>query len=98
MPPPPFDWTKLPDELHYLTEPAERYGEMGGDAEMLRFLQGADETQLADLAALAERIRLASHSARIHQWLEQYSITDHREAAAVYFLMLLLDLGGFDFE
>jgi len=44
------------------------------------------------------RIRLAGHSMRVNQWLDQYPITDHREAAAVYFLMLLLDLGGFDFE
>lgn len=97
-PPPPFDWTKLPDDLRYLAEPAERYGEIGSDADLVRFLEAADETQLASLAALAERIRLAGHLTRINQWLDQYSITDHREAAAVYFLMLLLDLAGFNFE
>lgn len=87
-----LDWNKLPESLRYLAGWAEVYGEYQFEGAILDFLQSrmtADErTELQELSRQYERDEEA-----INRWLDEYEITEHPEAALVYFTGGLLALG-----
>jgi hypothetical protein len=87
-----LDWSKLPPDLHYLAEPAARYGHIQFESRIMDFLEreatDADRTALRMLRPLVLRDENA-----IDAWIDQLGITKHREAALVYFLLHLLALG-----
>jgi len=92
------DWEKLPEPLHYLIHPAEKYGIYLADAAMINFLQHkATAEDLNELATTAERIRVNGDYERIIQWLKQYSMVDHREAYLVSNLVGVMDYADLDF-
>lgn len=83
-----LDWTKLPESLRYLAEPAEVYGGIQFEESVARFVQNATRTQLATLAEVANRVR--EDLGRINGWLDAHRMTEHPEAELVYFLLQLL--------
>lgn len=88
-----LDWNKLPVSLRYLASPAERYGAYQFDDKILNFLRSrmtVDER--AELQALGQRYNQDWEA--IDRWLDEYPMTEHREAGLVYFTGHLLGLGG----
>jgi succinate dehydrogenase flavin-adding protein (antitoxin of CptAB toxin-antitoxin module) len=89
----PLDWSKLPKGLEYLAEPAARYGALQFDGSIFDFLENqmspANRNELQELGRL-----MARDWDVINSWLDAYPMTEHREAALVYFTVHLLALGG----
>ncbi len=88
-----LDWSKLPSSLRYLAGPAERFGRLQFDDPIFEFLQEqmtVDEQ--AELSALSRRYEQDSQA--INHWLDEFSMTEHREAALVYFTGYLLAIGA----
>ena len=89
---------KLPPDLQYLIGPAEKFGGYQFDDQIAEFLDRATETEMEELAAIAERFRLNGHSQEFDAFLDQFPITDHEESARLYFLFGLIDAAGIDFS
>ncbi len=88
-----LDWTKLPDSLRYLAGPAEVYGEYQFEGAILDFLHSRMTPEERDeLQALARQYERDGEA--IERWLEEFPITQHREAALVYFTGNLLAMGA----
>lgn len=85
------DWSKLPEELHYLVEHAEYYGRMSDEDEVVDFVSSAEEDDLATVARLAEQIRAGGHMKQINAFLKKYPGAKHEESALLFTLTLLLD-------
>ena len=83
-----LDWQKLPEDLWYLASPAERYGVIQFDAEIDEFADAMDERARAELQAIAARVD--RNEKQIDGFLDEYSMTEHREAKLVYFLTYLI--------
>lgn len=88
-----LDWSKLPVPLRYLAEPAETYGSLQFDDPIYEFLQ--------DRMTPAEQVQLRELSQRydqdwdaINSWLDEFPMTEHREAGLVYFTGHLLATGA----
>src|SRR5215203_1303235 len=92
-----LDWSKLPASLTYLREPAEKYGAIQFESAIDEFLDQASQEEMNELRSLADRIRLNGDVDPINRWIDAYPFSEHEESARVYFLLLLLDLAGFDF-
>lgn len=88
-----LDWTKLPPELAYLAEPAAKYGALQFDDPIYEFLQGgmtpAEHSELIELGKL-----MSGDWDAIEKWLDAYPMTEHLEAARVYFTGHLMALGN----
>ena len=92
-PQPPLDWIKLPPHLRYLAGPAEVYGAIQFENKIYKFLkERMTPDERDELRAL--RQRYAQDGDAIDQWLDEFSMSVHREAALVYFTGNLLALGG----
>ena len=89
---------ELPCELAYLAEPAMRFGVYQFDNDIDRFLAHANDTELSQLAAIAERVRLNDHFPVVNDWLNDHEIDKHAEAANLYFLFGLMDAADMTFE
>jgi hypothetical protein len=88
---------QLPEELHYLVEPALRYHcETEWDA--FRRLDNLSERQLEELAGLAKRVLLHGHYSLVNKFLDRFEITDYKESAMLYFFFGLLDHAGLQFD
>ena len=87
----PLDWTKLPEELSYLIEPAEKYGVYQCSAEMGEFFENMTPEEEEELVRAYERIAVADHKQMIHEWLDGYPNTEHREASLVFWLLGVMD-------
>ncbi len=89
----PLDWTKRPADLRYLAGPVTRYGAFQFDNRILDFLENqmteAERGELRELGRLMARDWDA-----IRAWLDAHPMTEHREAALVYFTLHMLALGG----
>src|SRR5690349_17520799 len=92
-----LDWSTLPAELAYLSAPADKYGAIQFESAIDAYLDGAGEGEMDELGALAERIRLHRDLDATNEWIDRFPLTEHPEAARMYFLLLLLDLAGVDF-
>jgi hypothetical protein len=87
-----LDWDKLPPDLRYLAEPAARYGDIQFESRIMDFLER--EATDEDRAALrALRPQVLRDEAAIDAWIDRLGISQHREAAFVYFLLHLMALG-----
>lgn len=89
---------ELPDELSYLVESALEYGRFQLDEHIFNFLDSATPKQMQELASIAERVRLNDHYPAVNRFLDQYPITDHEQAACLYFLFGVLDHADLSFE
>jgi len=90
-------FTELPSDLHYLIGPAEKFGCNQFDDQIADFLDRATESEMDELAAVAERFRLSGHSHEFDAFLDRFPITDHQQSAQLYFLFGVIDAAGFDF-
>src|SRR5262245_7502108 len=88
-----LDWSKLPPHLSYLAQPSAKYGALQFDDPIYEFLQktmtSSERDELLELGKLMSRDWDA-----IERWLDEYSMTDHPEAARVYFTAHLMAIGN----
>lgn len=84
-----LNWSKLPTELRWLAEPAER---LQFDDPIYDFLRQLDPSGRDELRELGRRWGEAWPA--IDAWLKQYSMTVHPEASLVYFTGHLLGTGA----
>ena len=84
-----LDWTKLPAQLNYLAQPAERYGRFQFDNIIDDYLfnkmSKADVEELRNL-----RDRMAQDFDIIELWLDEFNMRIHPEARLVYFMRDLI--------
>ena len=89
-PPKPLDWSKLPESLAWIVEPAEKYGVYRFPAEVDEFytskITPEDRAELRRLAA-----KCKEHHGEIERFLSKHKMTEHEEAAFVSFFRDLLD-------
>jgi hypothetical protein len=88
----------LPPELQYLISPAKKFGQYQFDGQVDEFLDRATQSELEELASVAERFRLNRHSVAFDAFLDRYPITDHDQSALLCFLFGVIDAAGFDFS
>ena len=89
---------KLPDDLHYLIGPAMKYGRYQFDHHVFDFLDRATDGEMAELAAVAERVLLRDDYPRVNAFLDENEIAESEAAARLYFLFLVLDHAGLQFD
>ena len=87
-------FSQLPDELQYLAEPADKYGRFQFDADIVKFLESASESDIETLTRIAERYEWNQHDVKFQAFLDRYPITDHKQSAQLYFLFLVIDAAG----
>jgi hypothetical protein len=85
----PLDWSKLPANFKYLQDPAAKYGIYQFDADRERLGKELSDSELADLADLAERVRQPGEMERIYEWRMQYR--GHPEPILVQWLVQILN-------
>jgi hypothetical protein len=90
--PPPvmLDWSKLPEELRYVREPAMKYGKLWHPDHRARFARRMTRAEHKELKALAKRVRSTGDIERICEWERQYSALDHPEAQLTMVLLAVL--------
>ena len=81
LPPERLDWSKLPPELAYLRKPAMKYGVYQFHEDRDRLREEMTQEIMAELIALARRIRAPGELERISQW--QVAAGDVREQTLV---------------
>lgn len=89
-----LNWAKLPPELAYLAEPAEKYGKHQFHEQIVAFLERMTEEEYEELRLVNSRT--INDSDKIDAFLDRYRLSEHKEAALVYFLIGLLDGIRFD--
>ncbi len=87
---PELDWSKLPPALRDLAGSAEVFGEYQFDDRIWEFLETMTEEERVELRALNER--MSRDWDALERWLNDYRITEHREAALIYFTMHLITM------
>jgi hypothetical protein len=84
-----LDWTKLPQNLHYLIPVAEKYGRIQFDEEVHEFL--FEEITQEDLNTLRSvDMKICHDWQQIEDWINVNDMGQHKESARVYFLTVLL--------
>ncbi len=91
-------FSKLPEELKYLAEPASKYGRFQFYADIDKFLESASDSEMAELTEVAERYGSSQHDEQLQAFLDHYPITDYEQSAELYFLFLVIDAAGIEFE
>lgn len=87
-----LDWNKLPPEFRDIAGSAEVYGSYQFEERIFDFLERMTDEERAELIQLNER--MSRDWEAIDGWLNKFSITEHKEAALVYFTVHLLALAG----
>src|SRR4051794_40322065 len=91
-----MEWSKLPAGLGYIARPAEVYGTIQFGEQIDAFMAAATDAEKADLAALADRLwKWTDDGERLVEWLIETDLVEHKEAARVHFLLILLHEMGF---
>ena len=90
--PPPvmLDWSKLPEALRYVREPAMKYGKLWHPDHRDRFARRMTRVERKELKALAERLRSTGDIERLWEWERQYRAVDHKEAQLTMVLLEVL--------
>jgi hypothetical protein len=81
-----LDWSKLPQDLAYAREPAEKYGGYQFDAKVQEFFENASDQQLKELREFTAKVRRQNDEPKFKEWIRSFRMTDHPESALVYFL------------
>ena len=89
-------FSKLPDELRYLAEPAAKYGRYQFDDDIDSFLASASEPDIETLTRIAERYARNQHDVELQAFLDRYPITDHNQSAQLHFLFHVIDAAGIE--
>jgi len=90
--------SRLPCDLHYLIEPARKYGKYQFDNDIDRFLDAISPSEFKELENLAYIIRVRGDYKRVNNWLDCYDITEYEESAQLYYMFGVLDAADIDFE
>lgn len=85
-----LDWTKLPDGLHFLIDPAVRYRAMRFIEAIEAFMANVPQEELDGLRVLQQEIE--KNQQMIDRFLDQYDMTVHKEAELVYFLTYFIGM------
>jgi hypothetical protein len=87
------DWSKLPEEIRFLSEPAEQYSGFHyvfSDEGRDRVRAAVTPQDMEKLSLVAEQVRRVGY-AKIKAWWKPLSMHAHIEAAMVFKLMGVLD-------
>ena len=85
-----LDWSKLPESLRYVREPAMKYGKLWDPDRRARFARRIKPADHEELKALAERLRSTGDFKRLWEWERQYRAVDHPEAQLTMVLLQVL--------
>jgi hypothetical protein len=88
--PSPGALAALPQDLHYLIQPALTYGAYQFDEDIYRFMQAAADDEIRMLHDLGQTIREHGHYAAINKFLDRFDSWPP-EVAKLYFLFGVLD-------
>ena len=91
-----LDWSKLPIELSYLADAAEKYGRFQFDDRIRDYLfNAAGEKEIRELRELS--ILFEKNGDLINTWFDKFNMRLHPEARLIYFTQCLVgtacDLG-----
>ena len=92
------DWSRIPQALAFIIEPAKRYGHIQFEEQVEEFEATASDDEKAELKQLAHRLweeRGCEDGHAVVAWVRQEDITKHAEAARVEWLMVLLNKLGY---
>ena len=85
------DWTKLPDEFHYLARAAERYGHLMALGRPLQ--RRLKQSEVDELREVALKMGWHNHDLPLQSWLIRHTITgDSHEVELVEGLLVLLEI------
>ena len=87
----------LPADLHYLIEPALRFG-LQTMPDVYQYLEQASPQQMDELRRIADRVLTNDHYPVVTKFLDVHSISEHPESAKLYFLFGALDSTGLQFD
>ncbi|MCO6047840.1 hypothetical protein NG895_28375 [Aeoliella sp. ICT_H6.2] len=86
------NWDHLPEKLAFLKDPAIKYGKYQFDDERYDFVESMTAEQREELVAVRAALgKEESLYKLLDDWFDEYSITDHEEAALIYFMFGVLD-------
>ena len=88
---------KLPNDLHYLIEPAIRFA-CRTEWDAFAHLSNASSQDLQLLSTIARRVLENDHYPIVIQFLDKYPMTKFDESAQLYFFFGLLDHSGLNFD
>ena len=80
----------LPGELHYLIDPAMRYGKYQFSEDIDRFIDNADDELLEQLQQIRRRYDDFGHDKILDVWMRKYRMTEYEEVARLYFLFSVI--------
>lgn len=80
----------LPEELHYLIDPAMRYGKYQFSEDIENFLDSASDDVLEELDQIGEKYDKYGHYEILHEWMKKYDMTEYKEVARLYFLFSVI--------
>lgn len=86
----------LPNKLHYIIEPALKYGWMMWDHEIKDFLEKAPQEELSHLRSIAGKLHAEGDIELIDQFIDRYPADKYDEAARLLWFALLLEYLGHD--
>lgn len=88
------NWKTLPEDLRYLIQPAEHFGNLRVHEELLSLINSISKSETQQLERVAQQIRSRHHRASMLQWLDE---SDGTEAGdLLYGLMGVLDEFNYD--
>jgi hypothetical protein len=89
---------KLPADMHYLIGPALRYGQYQWDDDIFDFLDRASEAEMAELAALAERVLWNGDAPGVTAFLNEHPMTESDDVARLHYMFLMMDYSDLKFD
>ena len=93
-----LDWTRLPSNLRFIIEPAEKYGWIQFGEQIDEFEQTGTDAQKSELKKLADRLwneRDAEDGHAVVAWVAKQDIVKDEAAAHVEFLLVLMTELGY---
>lgn len=89
---------QMPPELHYLIEPARRYGRYQFDDDIARFLEQASTEDMVRLGTVADKVNINKHYPLVTEWVNSNNMVENEEVAQLYFLFGVMDMADLSFD
>lgn len=87
-----LNWEKMPAEIRYISDSAEKYRHIVGDFEIIYFYNNISKHAINELSEISWKI--SDDYSKIDDWLNEFSITKNKESELVYNLIHLIAIGN----
>lgn len=87
----------MPQHLDYLGLAALRY-RLDSEDEAFAFLDKVKDSDLEELAILADRVLMRNDYPEVNAFLDEYPLDKFQQCAWLYFVFLLLDYADLKFD